>query len=68
MQFAAKDPAAEQTEMYDDYDLKDLCIPNVNEPTIVAETASTLPTTCAPRCHFSYSQSSTPGRDALHRS
>jgi hypothetical protein len=66
MYFAAKDPAAEQTEMYDDYDLEDLCIPNVNEPTIAAATASTLPTTCAPGFHFSYSQSSTPGRDAVH--
>lgn len=68
MQFAAKDPAAEQTEMYDDYDLEDLCIPNVKELTIAAEMASTFPTTCAPGFHFPYSQSSTLGRDALHRS
>ena len=68
MQFAAKDPAAEQTEMYDDYDLEDLCIPNVKEPTVPAETASTLPTTCAPGFHFPYSQSSTLRRDTLHRS
>jgi hypothetical protein len=66
MYFAAKDPAVEQTEMHDDYDLEDLCIPNVNEPTIAAAAASTLSTTCAPRFHWSYSVSSTLGRDALH--
>jgi len=59
MSFAAKDPAAEQTKMYDNYDLEELCIPNVNEPTTAAETASTLPTTCAPGFHFPDAQSST---------
>lgn len=55
--------------MMDDYDIEELCIPNVNvnEPTAAAETASTLPTTCAPRLHFPYSQSFTLGWYALHR-